>query len=219
MRKVDQAVIARQSGVYRSADFRRRVFDNVGNDPSDVAICVDALLDGGRIPSAGRGMSAVSSVWSDAACVLAAVAGRSRRPRYVVEVMTRICTMNPQFDVGRAGDAAAAKPVPLATFGVAIADLLRRLHAGAAPGLPDSAPLVTVTWAEGGTAVFGTIDLSNMGGRKRFYSDVRLPLPPDGDWDFVQLPTVGGSLFSSPSIVGLSEVFGGTPLLASAGKA
>ena len=65
----------------------------------------------------------------------------------------------------------------------------------------------------------GALLVGRMGGGKRLYSDGRLPLPPDGDWDFVRLPTVGGSLFSAPSIVGLSEVFGGTPLLASAGKA
>ncbi len=218
MRKVAKAAVARQSDTYRSGDFRRRVFANVGRDPSDVAICVDALLDDRRIPMAGAGIPAVPAVWSDAACVLAAVAGRQRRPESVMRVTTRICTMPVRFDIGRRGGA-AGKPAPLATFGSALADLLRRLHAGAAPGLPDSLPLVTVTWSEGGAALFGTIDFSGMGGGKRLYSDVRLPLPPDGDWDFVRLPTVGGSLFSAPSIVGLSEVFGGTPLLASAGKA
>ncbi|MCW2082434.1 UNVERIFIED_ORG: hypothetical protein M2193_004609 [Bradyrhizobium japonicum] len=213
MRKVAKAAVGRQSDTYRSGDFRRRVFANVGRDSSDVAICVDALLDDRRIPIAGAGIPAVPAVWSDAACVLAAVAGRQRRPESVLRVTTRICTMPLRFDIGRRGRAAGN------TFGSALADLLRRLHAGAAPGLPDSVPLVTVTWSDGGAALFGTIDFSGMGGGKRLYSDARLPLPPDGDWDFVQLPTVGGSLFSSPSIVGLSEIFGGTPLLASAGKA
>lgn len=210
MSKVIEAAAARRSTIYRSVDFRRRVFRNIGRAPSDIAICIDALLEGGRIPTVAD-TAAGPALWSDAASILAAVAGRSRRPSSVLGITTRICAMESQFDIGRAGQAAAARPAPRTSFGAAIADLLSRLQACAAPGLPDSSPLVTVTWTAGGTALFGTIDLSGVGGGRRFYSDVKLPLPPGGNWDRIRVPSVGGSLFSSESMVGLAEIFGELP--------
>ncbi|MCP4617045.1 MAG: hypothetical protein GY844_11480 [Bradyrhizobium sp.] len=214
MSSIIDTAIARQSDVYRSADFRRRVFEHVGQDPSDVAICTDALLAAGRIPTPAPAMPEEAAVWADAASLLAAIAGRQRRPASVVRTATRICALKLQFDVGRR--LAAGQPVPSATFGLALADLLRRAHAGTAPLPADAGPLVAVMWSEGGAALFATIDLSGSGGGKRLYSDVRLPAPPDGDWDFVRLPTVGGSLFSSSSIAGLGGVFGAAPSLAAA---
>jgi hypothetical protein len=203
MSKAMKISVQRQSDFYRSTRFKRGMADNLRREPGDVAVCIDSLLEAGRIAVAGD-MPAAIAVSSDAATILAAVASQQRRPASVVRVTARILATNLQFEVGRASRR------PAETFGGELANLFRHLWSTADnASARRTLPFVTVSWSEGGTALFGTTDHSQTGYGKRLFSDVRLPDPLGGgagNWDFVRLPTVGGSLFSPPSIAGFGEL-------------
>jgi hypothetical protein len=61
---------------------------------------------------------------------------------------------------------------------------------------------IGVYWSdERGSLLSGTIEQASAS-RKRTYATQALPAPPGGGkWDFVQLPTIGGTLFSPMSIL------------------
>lgn len=200
--------LQQRSDFYRSAHFKAAVAVILRREPADVAVCVDALLEAGRIAVTAIDLPAAMAVSSDAASILSAVASRQRAPASVVRVTARICAMDMQFEMGRgASDRAATEPPPAETFCGELANLFRHLWSEAAKAVP----FVSVSWSEGGTALFGITDHSQAGGGKRLFSDVRLPVPLGGgagDWDFVRLPAVGGSLFSPPSIAGFARLAG-----------
>jgi hypothetical protein len=214
MSEVVKISVGRRSDFYRSTRFKRGVADILRREPRDVALCIDSLLEAGHVASAGVDMPAAIAVSSDAATILAAVASQQRRPASVVRVAARIIAMSLQFEIGRpSGPAAAGEPPPPAeTFGGELANLFRHLWSNGENGSAGrTLPFLTVCWNEGGTALFGTTDHSQAGRGKRLFSSVRLPVPLGGgagNWDFVRLPTVGGSLFSPPSIAGFGELAG-----------
>jgi hypothetical protein len=58
--------------------------------------------------------------------------------------------------------------------------------------------------------LFATID-KWQGGRpknQKIYSTegFRLPPAPEGEWDFIQLPAVGGTTLSPPSLIGIAQL-------------
>lgn len=191
----------RRAATYRATAFRSRVSNAFGRNPKEIGNLIDTLLEAGRIPLPG---SDEPARWSDAAIILVAHAGRQQRPASVVRVTTRICEMRHQFDVGRRG---SGRPAPHESFGAEMSDLLRRISASES-GLAASAAPVQILWSEGGRALFATIDYDD--GRKRLFSDARLPTPLGGtvgNWDFVRLPTVGGTLLSPQSLASFAEIF------------
>jgi hypothetical protein len=194
----------RRAAIYRSAAFRSQVSGAFGRDPKEIANLIDTLLEEGCIPLPVSNVNDEPIRCSDAAIILIAHAGRQQRPASVVRVTTRICEMRHQFDVGRRG---SGYPAPRESFGAEMSDLLRRAG-DSESGLAASAAPVQILWSEGGKALFATIDCDD--GRKRLFADARLPKPLGGtvgNWDFVRLPTVGGTLLSPQSLMSFAEIF------------
>jgi len=194
----------RQAALYGSSGFRSRVSHALGRAPAEIENFMKPMLEAGYIPQARSGMPAASAVWADAAMILIAHAGRQQRPASVVRVATRLCALPHQLDVGRGRGQAS----PLDTFGMELAGVLRRLGASKSGVLAASRTPVQIMWSEGGCALFATIDYA--GGRKRIFSDMRLPAPLGrlaDSWDFVRLPTVGGTLLSEDSLASFAGIF------------
>lgn len=196
--------VTRRAALYRSARFRRQVSDALGRDKREIANLIDVVIEAKRIPISDPDMEAEPAGWSDAAIILAAHASRQQKPASIMRVMTRICAMKHQFDVGRGGTGGSS---PLDPFGAELTDLLGRIGASKS-GLAATAAPVQILWSEGGKALFATIEYDD--GRKRLFSDARLPTPLGGtvrNWDFAWLPTVGGTLLSPQSLASFAKIF------------
>ncbi|WP_296739065.1 hypothetical protein [Mesorhizobium sp.] len=204
MKGYTEKAIERQAALYRSSVFRSSVSNALGRARAEIENFMKPMLEAGCIPQAKSGMPPASAVWADAAMILVAHAGRQQRPASVVRVTTRLCSLPHQLDVGRGRGQAS----PLDSLGMELAELLRRLGASESGVLATTRTPVQIMWSEGGTALFATIDYA--GGRKRIFSDMRLPAPLGGlagNWDFVQLPTVGGTLLSAESLASFAGIF------------
>lgn len=197
--------IGPQAALYRSSGFQARISNALGRAPREIANFLEPMFEAGYIPQARWGMSAESAVWADAAMILAAHAGRQQRRASVVRVTTRLCALPHQIDVGRGP---APRQGSLDTFGVELVELLRRLGASESGVLAATRTPVRIMWSEDGGALFATIDYAN--GLKRIFSDMRLPAPlggQAGNWDFVRLPAVGGTLLSAESLASFAGIF------------
>lgn len=186
MSKASTSAIDARTATYRSPVFHRAVVSN-------------ALVDAGRMSATAAATHAVAR---DAAYLIAGMAGRQRHPASVIWVTARIMAMELQSEVGQRPCARkhGRQPGPAATFGDELANIFIHSRSAADDGRDRTFPFMTVTWTENG-AVLGTTEYGGPNAPKRLYCNVALPAPPGaGDWDFVHVPTVGGSLISPPSM-------------------
>lgn len=142
--------------------------------------------------------------------MLLAIASQVRKASAIASVAERIENMTLQFENGKPKSAAGS-------FGAVVAKVMRDTWQAANRPLLSATPLVGVGvwWSDPkGSLLYGTIDDWTKGGsrKKQFYASgpLNLPSPPGGgDWDFVQLPTVGGSLFAPLPLIGFFELLSG----------
>ncbi len=166
-----------------------------------------ALLESGLLPcDLAHNARALAA---DAAMILLAVGSRQSAPNSIVRVTKRLGTMNQQCEIGGRDPARGIADIfprdTSLTFGTDLSDLFCNLWRAARQSTTSGFAGVTVSmlWAdERGSVLFGEIDQPGTG-RKRVFSNEPLHIPstPDVAWKFVQLPTVGGIVFSATSIL------------------
>lgn len=199
---------ASRAKAYRSDGFQREVGQILQRDRRDVRLYVSAMLKAGRIPVDSPDASPEVIVGREAARILAAVASRQIKDASVVRVTGRILAMTHQCDIverDRAADRGTAA-TRRGTFEDDLAEALRGVweaSEGMRGALP-SPPNVTVTWNDGGSALYGHIqDIKSK--TTALYSNAVIPSGPDGAWTYVRTDAVGGSGFTALSLLGFAE--------------
>ncbi|MBR0749976.1 hypothetical protein JQ582_39310 [Bradyrhizobium japonicum] len=202
---------AARARAYMSSGFARDVGEILLRPRQDLRLYVKSLVDDGSVPV--RTAPDAEAVAIEAARILAAVASRQIKPASVVRVSGRICAMLHQCDVGP--EPAAGTPATEAssgrndrgrTFEAELGAALRANYEASerATGLLP-ATNVSVTWNDGGRAIYGTIDAFRR--VQAVYSSIPL-VGADafgGRFDFVQTDAVGGSCFSALAVLGYAE--------------
>jgi hypothetical protein len=195
-----------RSRLYRSKDFRSKAVGclNLGTDR--VSSPTDALLEAGSIPCDLSDNEAALA--ADGTKMLLAIASQVRKASAIASVAERIENMTLQFENGK--PKRAADP-----FGAAVAKVMRATWQAANHPSPSAIPVVGVGvwWSDPkGNLLYGMIDDCTKGRprKKQLYASGPLDLPSapgGGDWDYVQLPTVGGSLFTPLPLMGFFDLF------------
>jgi hypothetical protein len=197
--------------LFRSPGFRAEAAERLGHDARRVASCLDILLEAGRLPSLLEDNSAALA--TDGSLILCAIGSQQTRPESVIRVTDRFCAMKFQCDLGRKANtdrpnADIMGQLPSTSFANDLAALFHNLwiasRGASAFGFRPTA--VHMLWSdERGRTIFGVIEQWSTR-RKRIYSNANLPMLEGAGWDFVQLPSVGGTVFSPLSIVGFGEL-------------
>ncbi|MEA2729341.1 MAG: hypothetical protein QOF70_3816 [Acetobacteraceae bacterium] len=195
---------------YGSARFARKVGEMLQRNPKDVSLHVAALLRAGRIPIETNADQAEWAASQEAARILAAIGSRQVNPASVVRVSDRILMMTHQCYItnGRARRDASPAPAP-STFEGALSTVVSAVWTASKRVTGSSIPPdVTMTWNEGGSVLYGTIDDPKRG-VTALYSTERIPAPLGASteaWDFVRTDSIGGSGFSSLELFGFAEI-------------
>jgi hypothetical protein len=215
--------------LYRSQDFRKKFLQKVGSGHGfRPVLCLDVLLDAGLLPSASEDNSVALA--TDAATILLAIGSQQTHHESVLRVTKRLREMNFKCHVGKnaADDGPTAdimQRLPSTSFANDIAalfeNLWRSVHGKSARGFRPTA--VQMFWSdERGATLFGVIEQWSTK-RKRLYSNTDFPNLEGTGWDFVQLPTVGGSSFEPLTVLRLGEILeqgvAGSPAAISFGEA
>jgi hypothetical protein len=193
--------------VYRSKDFRAEAAERLNLSTDRVSLPVAALLEAGAIPSTLSDNEVALA--ADGTKILIAIASQVRKASAIASVVERIEGMTLQVENGKpkaAGD----------SFGAAVAKAMRTTWGAANHPASSAIPIVGIGigWSDQkGSLLHGSIDDWTKGKprTKQIYASVPLNLPsaPGGDWDFVQLPMVGGSLFAPLPLMGFFELLSG----------
>lgn len=198
--------ISGTKAIYLSPDFRRRAAEALAVQTSDVAGCIDALLQADRIPMAGPLIPVDIAVWADAAHMIAVIVGRQVEPDAVVRAADRICAMRIRSDFGRR--APGAFPGTRHAFGPELASCFRHLlPAAKADTARHLFPSVALSWSAGGTALYGTIDLSRAGGETLSYAAISPSLPAVDSAEPVP-PDAGTATFPAASLADFGRIMG-----------
>lgn len=194
--------------------FRDEVAERLNLDIGKVAPPIEALLQAKVIPCLRADNAEALAL--DGAKMLLAIGSQQARPASVVRVSERLGAMTLQAEIGDPQSAGPADIFPQSkssSFEAAMAEMIRNLWKAAHGKSPDGfrAIAVSVLWNdERGSCLFGTIDQWEKGRtrRKRIYASEPLVLPAAiaGNWDFIQLPTVGGTVFPPLSLLGFYEL-------------
>lgn len=195
---------------YGSARFARKVGEILERNSKDVSLHLAALLRAGRIPIETIAALAEWAASQEAARILAAIGSRQVNPASVVGVSDRILAMSHQCYItnGRPRRDASPAGAP-ATFEGGLSAVVSAVWT-ASKRVTDLSipPNVTITWNEGGSVLYGTIDDTKRG-VTALYSTQRIPSPLGASteaWDFVRTDSVGGSGFSSLALIGFAEL-------------
>jgi hypothetical protein len=203
---IDFRDAASRAAVYRSNEFQREVGQILQRDRRDIRLYVDALLKADRLLVDSPG-TAEAAVGTEAARILSAVACRQIKAASVVRVTGRVLEMTHRCDIvdRYRADHEAAAIGHRGLFQDDLAEALRNVwEATEGMGALPVPPNVTITWNDGGTALYGHIR-DTMGGTTALYSNAAIPAGPDGAWNFVRIDAVGGSGFTALSLLGFAE--------------
>jgi hypothetical protein len=196
---------AERRRLFRSRLFRDQVADRLELDASLVVPAIDALTEADMIPC--RLSRNAKALAVDGAMILAAIGGRQSRPASIVRVGSTLCSMTLQHETGRPKRLGVADIFPNTasiSFGTDVAEVFLNLwaaaHGSSTKGFKGVS--VGVYWSDPqGSLLLGAIEQRSEG-RKRIYSTEAFPTPPGGgQWDFVQMPAAGGTLYSPMSIL------------------
>jgi hypothetical protein len=199
--------------LFESPMFRDEVADRLDLDIAKVVPPIDALLEAKAIPCS-RADNA-QALATDGTKMLLAIGSQQVRPASVVRVAERLGAMTMQAEVGNKTSTGAADIFPRSavSFEADLAEMFQNLWRAAYGSSPDGfrATAVSVLWNdERGSLLFGKLEQWEKGRRRRtrIYASetLRLPAAPGGDWDFVQLPTVGGTVFAPLPLLGFYEL-------------
>lgn len=191
--------------LYESRLFRAQVADRLSLDHSLVTKSVDALLAGNLLPS--KMSTNAKSLAADGASILLAMGSQQPGPNSITMTMMKFGLMSLQHEIGgRDRPLGVADIFPRTQsicFGTDLAELLLNLwkaaHGSSTSGFAGVS--VKMLWSDvRGTVLFGVVEQQN-GRCQRLYATA--PVIPTGadQWDFVQLETVGGTIFSPLSIL------------------
>lgn len=192
--------------MYGSEKFRLDLAERLNNPLNRVGLPLDALLRANVIPSELDDNTEALRV--EATKIVLAIASQVQKPEAIPMVVERFGAMTLQAEPG--------KPRPKwSTEGFFAADLANLLQkywqlADGSPLEPIPTIGVSLFWGDrNGSVLFATIDAWHSGRprhQKIYCSETfRLPAAP-GAWDFIQLPTVGGTTLSPISLIGISEL-------------
>jgi hypothetical protein len=192
--------------LFGSRRFSEAVAGAIELDGARIANACAALVATGLVPCASlRNMDALAT---EGAMSLMAIGGRQSQPDAIVRVLGRLGNMTHQVVVGsgkptwsQAGTNGTAPEL----FAHGLENVLKQTWRSIREPIPGRTAVMGVSmfWGdERGGVLYGVIDhLTD--GRKHIYSSAPLRIPQEiaAEWDFVQLPTVGGSIFSPLSIL------------------
>lgn len=195
---------ARRS-LFGSHQFSKQIAAATELDAGVVANACRALVAAGLIPCAAA--ENTDALATEGAMVLMAIGGRQAQPDAIVRVLARLDNMTHQVVVGKGtpGIQGGRERAPADLFAQGLSDVLKqtwqilREPAGGRIGAVN----VSMLWGdERGGVLYGVIDHVT-DHRKHVYSSATLPVPHGiaDEWDFVQLHTVGGAIFSPQSIL------------------
>ena len=200
--------------LFETTDFREEVAERLNLDIAKISPPIEALLQAGVIPCKRPGNAEALGV--DATKILLAIGSQQASPASIVRVSERLGAMTLQGEISNPNDMGSASTFPRLkslSFEVHLARISRSIWKAAHGSSPS--PLhpiaVSVLWNdERGSCLFGTIDQWERGRtrRKRIYASESLGLPAAilGNWDSVQLPAVGGTVFSPLPLLGYFDL-------------
>jgi hypothetical protein len=205
--------IHRKAKFYRSSDFRAVLAQALGAKPEQIAVCIDALIEAGRIPSEDASSNTMA-LSKDAATVLTAYANRQTTAPAIVRQTDRLTGMRFQCEYGPAamtvGEAVSLAKADDELFGVQLAKTFRYLWSNDPFARTLSPIALTIGWDRGPPNLFGLIHHSSEAGEKtRLFSSANWNLAfcdPDMALDSVQMDLLGGSLTSSLSLGLMGEL-------------
>jgi hypothetical protein len=185
-----------------------RVIEHIGKatalDPRIVDTACKTLLEADLLPCASDEKADALAI--DGALVLMALGSRQTRPDAIVRVVSRLRDMEHQLVIGPARSSEATnepkrRPPDLFVYGVA--EVIKQTWERMRPPFDyeDADVGVSLLWGDHGEVLYGVIDHESAH-RRHVYSNVTLPVPPGitAEWDFVELRTVGGQIFTTMSI-------------------
>ncbi len=191
--------------MYRTAEFRTEMVERLNFGTDRVTLPLDALLQANVIPSDLDDNTEALAV--EGTKILLSICSQVRKASAMSMVAERIGAMTLQTELG-------TPRKKWSTAGFFAADVARLLQDFWEVGRTVAAiPTVgvSVLWSDPqGRVLFGTIDEWHRGKRrpKKIYSSetLRFPSAPGGEWDYIQLPTVGGTSVSPLPLLGFSEL-------------
>ncbi|MDX3965524.1 MAG: hypothetical protein QHD01_02855 [Bradyrhizobium sp.] len=191
--------------LFQSALFQDQVADRLELDRGLVYPAINAMLQADMIPCRlSRNHKALAT---DGAMILAAIGGRQSLAASIVRVGCAVCAMNMQHEIGAPQRGSGADMFPTSasfSFGTDVAEVLLNLWRISRGSSTKGFKGVTIGiyWSDVlGSTLFGAIEQPSLG-RKRTYATQALPAPPGGgDWEFIQMSAVGGTLYSPMSIL------------------
>jgi len=190
--------------LFRSRLFHDQVADRLQLDGSLVAPAIKAMIEADMLPCRLSGSAQALAV--DGAVILAGIGSRRSHPASIVRAGTEFCGMTLRCETGgpkRLGVADIFPNTKSISFGTDVAEVFMNLwkaaHGSSTKGFKGVA--VAVHWSDTqGSVLLGTIEQST--DRKRIYASRAFPASSAiGEWDFVQISTVGGTVFSPRSIL------------------
>lgn len=205
--------IHRKMKFYRSSDFRDVLAHALGAKREQIALCVDALIDAGRIPSSDSSSNTVAAS-KDAAAILTAHSSRQTTAPAIVRQTDRLLAMRFQCEYGSAamtvGEAVKLARSDDCAFGGQLAKTFRHLWSNDPFARTLSPIALTIGWDRGPPNLFGLIHQRSQDGEKtRLFSSTEWNLTmcdPETALDFVQIDLLGGSLTSSLSLGLMGEL-------------
>ncbi|MBR0749982.1 hypothetical protein JQ582_39340 [Bradyrhizobium japonicum] len=209
----NEAVKTRRK-LFSSPAFRQEVAERLDLDTSQVTPQIDALLQAGTIPCPHANNA--EALGTDGARILLAIGSQQARPASVVRVSERLGAMTMQIEFGNqtsAGPADIFPGSPSVSFEADLAEMIQKLWKAAYGPSRDGFRAIeaSVLWSdERGSLLFGKLEQFEKGRprRTRIYASEKLGLPvlPGGAWDFVHLPTVGGTVFAPLPLLGFFQL-------------
>jgi hypothetical protein len=214
MNKANQA----RRKLFEAREFQDETAERLNLTGAMVTNAIGALLAAALIPCSRSNSAEALAV--DGATLLMAI-GSQVRADAIARVTTRFAAMTLQIDTDRPKGAAATgtKPRGPVTFEDDLSAMFQHSWKAARSASHSSinAMGVSLLWHDPrGSVLFGTIDRWERGKPryKKIYASesMRLPAAPGGDWDFIhlpenyRLPTVGGTIFSPPPLLGFCEL-------------
>jgi len=200
--------------LFETTEFRDEVAERLNLDIAKIAPPIEALLQAGVIPCKRQDNAEALGV--DGAKILLAIGGQQAGPGSVVRVSERLGKMTLQAEISDPKNAESGRTFPRwksSSFEVDLARISQSIWKAAHGTSPS--PLhpiaIRVLWKdERGSCLFGTIDQWERGRtrRKKIYASESLGLPAAilGNWDYVQLPAVGGTVFSPLPLLGFYDL-------------
>lgn len=193
--------------MYEETAFRTEMIERLNFGIDRVTLPLYALLQANVIPSELDDHTEALAV--EGTKILLSICSQVRKASAIAMVTERIGAMTPQAELGKPRKQWSTEGF----FAADVANLLRTFwEVGRAPRAT-AIPMigVSVFWSDPqGRVLFGTIDEWQRGKRrpKKIYSSesLRLPSAPGGEWDYIQLPAIGGTSVSPLPLLGFSEL-------------